>query len=191
MSMRLTGPPNCAAAVSVHGDSHHAHRTRRVIRWRAGGERLAKRTRRKLRTWRESLDWRTWRTWRTSEKILVAAVAAPFVFLIWSAWRSSVYDAEMEQRVRSSFLPVACEIQSSSWGELRGRRPSDTISYVVHVEYTYSVDGQAYSSRRIKPRPRMIHTRQDAQAFVIRYPARAGRTCYYDPSNPSLAFLEQ
>src|SRR6187431_3293332 len=98
------------------------------------------------------------RTWRTSEKIIVAVVAAPFLFLAWSAWRSSVYDAAMEKRVRSSFLPVACEVKSSSWEEVRtkqngaGQMTTTFVSgYDVHVEYSYAVDGQPFVSRRIKP----------------------------------------
>jgi hypothetical protein len=134
------------------------------------------------------------RKWRRSEIVIVALVAAPLVFLAWSAWRSSVYDAAMERRVRSSFESVPCEIKSSSWTELRSRTSgtSQTVSgYDVHVEYSYSVDGHAYVSRRIRPRYQTVATRPEAQAFIARYPARKSLTCYYDPDNPSVAFLEQ
>jgi hypothetical protein len=137
-----------------------------------------------------------WRTWRTSEKIIVAVVAAPFVFLIWSAVRSTLYDADMEERVRASFQPIACDVKSVSYTELRGRTSTGATSsavsgYDVHVEYAYSVDGQAYVSKRIAPRYRSMHTLSEAQTFVTRYQRVPANTCYYDPSNPSVAFLQK
>ena len=135
------------------------------------------------------------RKWRTSEIVIVAVVAAPFVFLAWSAWRSMAYDAAMEKRVRSSFESVPCEIKSSSWSVVHSKRDgsSQTVisGYDVHVEYSYSVDGHDYLSRRIRPRYKTIPTLPEAEAFVARYPVRKSHTCYYDPDKPSLAFLEQ
>ena len=137
------------------------------------------------------------RKWRTSEIVIVAVVAAPFAFLAWSAWRSSAYDAAIQQKVRWSFESVPCAIRSSSWTELRSRRDTSSQSpmvvsgYDVHVEYAYSVDGHAYLSRRIRPRYQTIATLPEVQAFMARYPARKSHTCYYDPADPSVAFLEQ
>jgi hypothetical protein len=135
------------------------------------------------------------RKWRTSEVVIVAVVAAPFLFLAWSAWRSTVYDAAMEQKVRSSFESVPCEITSSYWTQLQGRSSTNQAApisgYDVHVEYSYSVDGHAYVSQRIKPRYKTIGSLPEAEAFIARYPARKRHTCYYDPDKPSVAFLEQ
>ena len=105
----------------------------------------------------------------------------------------------MEQRVRFEqpgglrHHPSHTELRSRSNGPASGNKPGPSVvsGYDVHVEYSYSVAGQSYSSRRIKPRYKTIGTLPQAQAFVARYPVHAGRTCYYDPSDPSLAFLEK
>ena len=138
------------------------------------------------------------RKWRTSEIVIIAVVAAPFLFLAWSAWQSTLYDAAMQQKVKSSFESVPCEIKSSSWTTVQtkqngaGQTSSMFISgYDVHAEFSYSVDGQPYLSRRIKPRYQYLRTQAEAEAFVARYPVRQAQSCYYDPANPSMAFLEQ
>ena len=140
------------------------------------------------------------RKWRRSEIIIVTVVAAPFAFLAWSAWRSSVYDAALEQRVRTSFQPVECDIKAVSWTELRSRpsggggsQSAATVvsGYDLHVEFAYEIKEQPYLSRRIRPRYQTIPTRAEVDAFLARYPVRAGYTCYYDPDKPSMAFLER
>jgi hypothetical protein len=135
--------------------------------------------------------------------VIVAIVATPFVFLAWSAWRSSVDSAAMTEKVRSSFHPVACEIKSATWSELRSSpggvtrtgngQPTITVvsGYDAHVEFSYSINGQAFLSRRISPHYGTIPTRPELDAFLARYQVRPGYTCYYDPANPSVAFLEQ
>ena len=125
----------------------------------------------------------------------MTVVAAPFAFLAWSAVRSSIDAAGMEQKVRSSFRPVACEITSSSWTALQSRTGQTSTmvvsGYDVHAQYSYSVDGRPYVSRRIKPHYQTIPTLAEAEAFVARYPIRKAHTCHYDPTDPSVAFLEQ
>jgi hypothetical protein len=135
--------------------------------------------------------------------VIIAIVAAPFAFLAWSAWQSSVDSAAMTKKVRSSFRPVPCEIKSATWSELRsspgGVTRTDnsqaTITvvsgYDAHVEFSYAIDGHPYLSRRISPHYRTIPTRPELDAFLARYQVHPGYTCYYDPANPSVAFLEQ
>lgn len=69
------------------------------------------------------------------------------------------------------------------------RSSNDGYSYYPVVQYTYSVMGRMYESRRIMPGPEVGGS--GAQKVVNRYPAGAQVMVYYDPQNPSSAVLER
>jgi len=67
-----------------------------------------------------------------------------------------------------------------------------TVSYYPRVEYEYTVDGQAYTSKQaafggVRGYGSPDRARQD----LAKYPAGAAVTAYYNPEKPSEAVLER
>lgn len=62
--------------------------------------------------------------------------------------------------------------------------------YLVEVTYEYTVDGRTYESSNVYPGPGQTTKSQfEAEDVVEQYPEGETVTAYYNPENPSEAFL--
>jgi hypothetical protein len=113
--------------------------------------------------------------------LTLGAIAAWFVFrdrrraraaLAWPATAGRI----IESRVEEKHLP--------------GDRPN--LRFAPRIAYEYAVDGRSYRSERIDFREVFWSLApQSAAAKVVRYPAGAAVTVYYDPRRPQEAVLER
>ena len=83
-----------------------------------------------------------------------------------------------------TYEPVDATVVHSELGS------SDDGSYHAAITYEYTVDGRTYESSNIFPGPG-DSTGTDPQGLVDDHPEGASVTAYYDPANPSTAFLIQ
>ena len=65
-----------------------------------------------------------------------------------------------------------------------------STTFEPHVEFTYSVNGQAYQGKHIGF-GLTISSSTDARNVVHRYPVGATRKVFYNPHNPTEAVLER
>jgi len=105
-----------------------------------------------------------------------------------------VYSAVGEYRTsgrREEFEPVEARVVHS---ELEGGRSigdQTGVSWMPDIEYEYTVEGERYRSDSVWPGRDMTGTdKQKRQAVVDSYPEGEVVEAYYDPENPSVAFLE-
>jgi hypothetical protein len=83
-----------------------------------------------------------------------------------------------------TYKPVDATVVSSELGS------SDNGASHAAITYEYTVDGQTHESSNIFPGPG-DSTGTDPQGLVNDHPEGASVTAYYDPANPSTAFLIQ
>jgi hypothetical protein len=81
-----------------------------------------------------------------------------------------------------TYEPVDATVVHSELGS------SDDGSYHAAITYEYTVDGQTYESSNVFPGPGS-RSGNDPQGLVDDHPEGASVTAYYDPANPSAAFL--
>lgn len=83
-----------------------------------------------------------------------------------------------------TYEPVDATVVHSELGS-----SDDGASYAA-ITYEYTADGRTYESSNIFPGPG-DSTGTDPQGLVDDHPEGASVTAYYDPANPSTAFLTQ
>jgi hypothetical protein len=67
-----------------------------------------------------------------------------------------------------------------------------SISYYPHVEYTYTVDGQTYTSKQVAfGGVKGFNDTARAQTDLAKYPVGARVQVYYNPQKPGEAVLER
>ena len=85
----------------------------------------------------------------------------------------------------SSWPSAPGKIKTSFLGVGSGNDPTPG----TYLTYTFEVEGKTYESWCISPGLRMS-SRSIAKGTVKRYPRGAAMTVYYNPRNPSDAYLE-
>lgn len=66
----------------------------------------------------------------------------------------------------------------------------DTASYEPTVEYTYTYEGQEYTSKSVYPGPdKRFNSRENARAVASQYSTGQEATVYINQEDPSRAFL--
>jgi hypothetical protein len=103
-----------------------------------------------------------------------------------------VFDAArrilFQRRARRSFERVDAVVADAALHE-----PADGGPHAIpHVEYEYDVDGESYTSRRLWPTRTLSPDpvdREVALRVVEDHQAGAQVVAYYDPEEPSTAFL--
>ena len=94
-----------------------------------------------------------------------------------------------QHRAMTSYLPIAVRITSSSIV------PVDRDSYGARIEYEYQVGGKTYSSRRVYPvdnaQGPLSSSHAEGAKLVAHYPAGTQQQGYYDPQDPSYAYLQR
>lgn len=63
-------------------------------------------------------------------------------------------------------------------------------NYKVHIEYVYQVDGKSYRSPEVRTRGTAGKHRSDVAPLILKYPVGQEVQVYYNPANPSDAYLE-
>jgi len=63
-------------------------------------------------------------------------------------------------------------------------------NYRVHIEYVYQVDDQLYRSPEVRTRGTAGKHRSDVAPLLLKYPLGQEVLVYYNPANPSDAYLE-
>ena len=114
---------------------------------------------------------------------LILVVAGYFAYAILGS-----YNAQKE--AAKSFQPVQAVVTAS---RVRSSKPpgiKSSRTYSVQIEYSYMVNGQAYSGHRFAFLGKnSVKSREDAQKFVDNYPAGRSITVYYKPDNPAEAIV--
>lgn len=96
---------------------------------------------------------------------------------------------------RDEFVPVRARVRSSELGEYRssgaGRHGTSTTRYQPEIEYEYRVDGETYTNDSVWPGEDLRGTNEEKRRAVVeRYPEGETVEAFYDPGDPSVAFLE-
>jgi hypothetical protein len=114
--------------------------------------------------------------------IVAGAAAAGFGGYMW-----------MEQGERiDSYEEVDATVLSSAVDVERRNDPDDGTdrTYYADITYEYTVDGETYESSNVMPGPgRSSSGENRAENIVADYPEGETVTAYYDPDDPSNAFL--
>lgn len=84
------------------------------------------------------------------------------------------------------YEPVDATVVSSEVGYPSGQGGGQT----AQITYEYTVDGRTYESSNVFPGPGEAPA-DDPQGLVEDHPEGSTVTAYYDPANPSRAFLVQ
>jgi hypothetical protein len=91
-------------------------------------------------------------------------------------------------RQRDRFEPVEARVLNS---EIESSHTSDGTSYSEAIEYEYEVDNETFVSDSVNPGADANRTTQTgARKYVEEYPEGATVEAFYDPEDPSVAFLE-
>ena len=115
--------------------------------------------------------------------IVAGAAAAGFGGYMWVEQGEQINSYEStEATVISSQVDVERQTNPDSGGTDRTYHPD--------VTYEYTVDGETYESSNVMPGPgRSASGKNRAQNIVDDHPEGETVTAYYDPENPSNAFL--
>lgn len=91
-------------------------------------------------------------------------------------------------RQRDRFEPVEATVLNS---EVKSSHSSGDTSYSEAIEYEYEVNDETFVSDSVNPGADANRTTQSgAREYVEEYPEGATVEAFYDPEDPSVAFLE-
>jgi len=115
--------------------------------------------------------------------IVAGAAAAGFGGYMWMEQGERIDSYETtEATVLSSEVEVEMRSDPDSSGQER--------TYTPEITYEYTVDGETYESSNIMPGPGQSSMGESrADSLVADHPEGETATAYYDPENPSNAFL--
>ncbi|MFZ4764635.1 MAG: DUF3592 domain-containing protein [Roseimicrobium sp.] len=100
-------------------------------------------------------------------------------------WRSYEHAAETYR-----WAPTEARILSSQILTERVT-PHSPLSYRAEVRYAYTVNGQKFTSNRIRRVDGASSHRHKAKALVEAYRPGAAATCFVDPATPAVAILQR
>ncbi len=95
----------------------------------------------------------------------------------------------LETRGRDKWPTAEATIVSNRIEEWRRRR-SSTPSYIPHVTYSFHVDGVPQRGKAIRLIPETFFERSDAEKYLQSYAIGSKHTAYYNPDNPTHAYLD-
>ena len=119
----------------------------------------------------------------------VVLVGAGIAGLLWVSHELA------KARASRSWPTVEGKISTSYVEERRrtgGRDSPSYLVYIVHIRYSYEVDGKTYSSDRIHffRGRRQYRVKDTAEGLVDRYSLGKQVTVYHHPDEPEIAVLE-
>lgn len=79
------------------------------------------------------------------------------------------------------------------WGqETDPNRTGQSTTYIPKIKYEYTVEGKSYTNDNLYPGPATSGSseKDEQQAILNKYPEGETVEAFYDPSDPSLSFLE-
>ena len=84
--------------------------------------------------------------------------------------------------------------KASSWPFINGRIIESELRHTIdetsaHIVYEYNITGKNHKSSQVSYAG-MSNASAEREALVSRYPVGAEVSVYYDPTNPSLAVLD-
>lgn len=135
--------------------------------------------------------------WPVSQIILVAAVAGPFLLLVYSVITSNQRDRDLSAEVNARFVPVDCEVLEVGRrdGSRRERIHPDSqrtrevaMGFDPIIEYRYEWRGAVYRSRSFAPTVRSYPADQ-AEAYEQQYAVGTRHRCRIDPDRPERAYI--
>jgi hypothetical protein len=106
---------------------------------------------------------------------------------LFAAWRQGIVCILEESRAFANYKIVTAEVISSKINKYPSPKSHRRYYYEPIVEYRYSVDGKEYVSNRVAVLTR--HGHNWSHTIVERYAKGKEVQAYYDPQNPSEAFL--
>ncbi|PWT90262.1 MAG: hypothetical protein C5B54_07475 [Acidobacteria bacterium] len=102
----------------------------------------------------------------------------------------------MRMRASESWVKTPCFISTSdvhvsrsTTRSRKSKRRTTTTSYYVELSYSYTYQGQEYTSDRYTFSNSSFSHAPEAQAIVQQYPKGAERFCYVNPADPGDAVL--
>jgi hypothetical protein len=116
--------------------------------------------------------------------IIFAAFAALFIIIGWVM-------AILQQIKLTTYQPIAATVLGTSieYIESSGSDHSGGPTYEPIVRYRYDVAGQSYEANQVRPTGESA-SHEWAQQIISHYTKGQKVTAYYNPKNPSKAFLE-
>ncbi len=122
--------------------------------------------------------------------IAFAVFALPFLGLGIYMIRTGVRKGRISSR-RDEFEPVRARVRSSELRKHTSTSGGGGVWWAPEIEYQYSVDGETYTSDSVWPGEDMSGTdRERREEIVDEYSEGEVVEAYYDPADPSVAFLE-
>lgn len=120
------------------------------------------------------------------KRILFLAFAVIGVaVLLWG------YDAYKKSQEAKDWPTTEGKVISSEVGSHRSRSGGhSTTIYSAKVIFEYSVNGKAYTSKKVSFGEYGSSSRRDAQKVFDKYPATKAVIVYYNPAKPEIAILE-
>lgn len=120
-----------------------------------------------------SIDWEKW---------IIGGIVAALAVLMWRGYldrRASPQWPSVTGRIVSSRVVA----QDSSDGHGFNRE------WRIDIDYSYTVNGQAYKNNRIQALLPRFYAEEDALAVQRRFPAGAEVPVFYDPGKPASSVL--
>ena len=110
----------------------------------------------------------------------LALAGAVFTVVLWTAWQRAE-----ETRY---WTAVPCTILSS---QLKSEQPTphSPVKHRVIVRYEYAVDGQSFTSDRIRRVDGVKSSRDDAEDLREQFAPGMKTTCFVNPAEPTFAIL--
>lgn len=115
----------------------------------------------------------------------------PWLMLLFGLYFMAVGTWDAVRAVSSSSWPIASGVVTRSEIEFQDDpRIGKPGSHRPSVDYEYLVDGQRYTSSRIRVVTVGTSRRSDAESVLQDYPVGSPVSVHYHPRHPNLAYLE-
>jgi hypothetical protein len=121
-----------------------------------------------------SIDWEKW---------IIGGIVAALAIMMWRGYldrRASPQWPSVPGRIISSRVAAQNETNDGH---------SFVREWQVDVDYTYTVNGQPFKSKRIRALLPRFSTEDEALALQKRFPAGAEVPVFYDPGKPGSSVL--
>jgi hypothetical protein len=116
-------------------------------------------------------------------KVLLAIVLGLSMFGYgWTVYQNQQTDVQEAVTVEGT-------VESSDVEYHEGTGNTDGGHYEVVVRYTYTFEGQEYTSESVYPGPAKEHTEEEASEIANQYSSGQTTTVYVNQEDPSRAFL--
>jgi Protein of unknown function (DUF3592) len=117
-------------------------------------------------------------------KILIALIVIGLAMLAWRSWQIKQTSPQWPW-VEGEML----EARARARNETGDQRGTPTHEWFTEVRYSYTVDGVAYTGKRLRAFGRQHFDEQQALAEIAPFQAGQRVRVYYDPAKPSSSVL--